>query len=893
MTPEISIESLSKYLQFYLVVDSNDTVVSLGGNMINGFSIPVNSKLFELFYVYENDRLLQSLKLINKGIPIKFRHKGNRIKDFYCELVSNDDNIHVFVSGSYISNDVNTSLNLHSSNANSLWQVISNNNADGLLQNAMDYYYANDVDIRQFTEILVEANSSITLSNQKGNVMWCNQHFCELTGRSYNEIIGIRPRHSMYGTKSIYVDTSYVDKNVQTGKPFYFENIGYHKSGKEYWFSTLVYPVYNNKNEIVGRIHIMKDITNVKLKELNAEENENILRLALDASNAGVWSYNIKLGDFYLSDKANSILELTEGKNKYSVDYIISLLSYRDRLLLSKSLSALSINEPNFDYELNIKTLISKKRITLKVKSKVIQWNSLNEAIVLVGTINDITKEKNYISEIEKQRLFYHSLLDKLPADVVMWTPDHRYRFINKTAITDDTVREWLIGKDDFDYCSFRGINIEIAKKRRAAFNKILEQKLPVRFIERFEKAGIFYKLRVMHPILDADGNVELVIGYGSDITEQIENEQYAKMQELRIKQFLDIAKEGIFRVNKDGSIEGYSNTLLSLLDINEIPVNSNIIEYFDSENKIILSQAISNLSQENKTVDGLIKNHSSSEKEKIYEFTLTLIEQDNSNVEILGRISDITDVFNNEKNLKANIEKEIYLNKYKSQFIRISSHELRTPLAIIKSNSELLDYYISSTTAVNNDKLRVYLERIVSQVDNMTEILNQLLMISKIEDGNLALSFAHVDLKNFIINEIAPRFIPYKDDRTLSISISDTIGLISADPSLLKLALFNLLQNAFKYSYDRPSPILKVDKYEKEIVIIITDFGIGVPEAELNKLFQSFYRASNVGTISGTGIGLVVVDFVVKKHGYSIDFNSVENEGTEVKITIPLEKSF
>lgn len=882
MRANVDINLLSNHLCFYVAVDVDNIVVEVGG-LYSNFNYTVPCNVFDLFTIKINDELITSISQTKQGESYLFQLVENKFQILNCNLITVNDGIHIFCGSRHdTSNNQKNIINTYN-----FWDVFTSYKNDTILLSALNYYYERNVSTDFFSEIILDSTASVTLSNEQGNVMWCNDNFQKLTGRDKGEIIGIRPRQSMYGKKSVFIDTKFVDANVNERKPFYFENIGYNKKGDEYWFSAIVYPVINMNHDIVGRIHVMRDITSIKIKELNAEENENILKLALEATNAGVWTLNLKTGQISVSEKGNDLLGIT-GTTQHNIEAILNVFKASEKRKLIKKILSLTPDLPDFSEEIeHFSKYVNDIRI-LFIKGKVIKHDSINQSVVIVGTIFDITNEKNYTKEIERQKLFYHTILNNLPSDVVMWSIDHRYQFVNKTAVSDDYTRNWLVGKDDFEYCEMKGIDKELAFSRRREFNTMLNTRQPVRFIEKFNKGKNIYKLRILHPFININNDIEFVIGYGIDISEQIENEQYAKLQEARIRQFLDITKEGVFRINLQGSLLAYNKTLLSLLMIDNELIDKNLLNYFTKEVRNKLTSEISALSITKPVSEGEFSFIAKNGEERIYEYSISLIHNELSEPELLGRLNDITKVYHNERILKANIEKEIYLNKYKSQFIRITSHELRTPLAIIKSNSELLDYHTSNKS--NNDILRldVYIDRIIKQVDDMSEILNQLLMISKIEDGNLPLSVAEIDLNNFILNEVVVNYLPYKDGRSLYVNAPKNIGYVKADVSLFKLALKNIIENAFKYSIDKEAPTLQLIRDNGGLIIKIVDNGIGIPQMEIKELFKSFYRASNVGAISGTGIGLVLVDFFVKKHGFSLKIDSKLNVGTSVEIFIP-----
>ena len=134
----------------------------------------------------------------------------------------------------------------------------------------------------------------------------------------------------------------------------------------------------------------------------------------------------------------------------------------------------------------------------------------------------------------------------------------------------------------------------------------------------------------------------------------------------------------------------------------------------------------------------------------------------------------------------------------------------------------------------------------------------------------------------------IKNNFDPYLDGRNIILEMGDNITTWNLDPKLLKHTLINLIMNAFKYSYARPNPVLSVSANEKEIEFKVRDFGIGIHADEIGSLFKVFYRASNVGIISGTGVGLMIVDYAVKKHNGRVEISSKINEGSVFSIHIP-----
>jgi len=734
-----------------------------------------------------------------------------------------------------------------------------------------------------------DSRYAITVSDNDGTVVWCNSGFEVMSGRSFDEIIGKRPRDAIYGKRSVYIDKNFVDVNVARGEPFYFENIGYTKDGREFWFGVVVHPVFNSRNEIIGRVHLLKDISVSKLRELHQEENENLLTLALEASRVGVWSYDILAEEISVSDIYKSIIGY--GKDgKIGIAEFTEIMHPEDLALFRDIIqNRLQKGRPGFAFE--GRYLVHGKYRYFNMRGNCIQWGSDGRPTKLVGTQRDITEDKAQAQGLEKQKMFYHNIIDKLPADIVICSPEQKYQYINKHAISDDYTRHWMIGRDDFDYCQIKGIADDLAENRRKVFRQAVTTGEQVSYLEKKVPAEVGapqYFMHIFSPLFGEDGNPELVIGYGVDVTEQVQNEQYALLQEKRIKNFLDIALDGIFSCDKDGRINSFNRSFVKIMGIEEAQcLDANFYSLLAPAEGTVMAYKASILMHSGASQSGILTIDSQYGAGKKYLDYSLIPDAKEGQDGFLGRISDITDVVLKERHMQQIIENEVQLNKNKSQFIHITSHELRTPLAIIQSNSELLELLFANPVVMARKNPVQLTQRIIQEVETMTDILNQLMLVSRIETGGVEINKEPVDVPEYLL-AIAASFRPFTDGRSLEVKVGPEVGSWNLDAKILRHALMNLIGNAFKYSYGRENPVMSVYIRDGKLTISISDKGIGIPDGEINALFRMFYRASNVGVISGTGIGLMVVSYVVQKHNGLITVSSKLNEGTVFTLSIP-----
>ena len=236
------------------------------------------------------------------------------------------------------------------------------------------------------------------------------------------------------------------------------------------------------------------------------------------------------------------------------------------------------------------------------------------------------------------------------------------------------------------------------------------------------------------------------------------------------------------------------------------------------------------------------------------------------------------------EEDLQDALAKERELNDLKSRFVSTASHEFRTPLSTILSSASLIEKY---TEGDQQDKRKRHIDRIKSSVSNLTDILDDFLSLSKIEEGKVAVEqkLVQIDvLLEQIIDEIRPI---KKEGQKIRVNLQPEKFAIYTDPKLLKNILFNLLSNAIKYT-DHGTITCSIERKDEVLQLQVQDEGIGIPKEEQKYLFERFFRASNATDSQGTGLGLNIVHQYVGLLEGEISFESEEGEGTTFTIEIP-----
>jgi PAS domain S-box-containing protein len=261
-------------------------------------------------------------------------------------------------------------------------------------------------------------------------------------------------------------------------------------------------------------------------------------------------------------------------------------------------------------------------------------------------------------------------------------------------------------------------------------------------------------------------------------------------------------------------------------------------------------------------------------------------IDPDDLSKGIIWTYLGITERKRAEEEIRGALEKERELNELKSRFVSMTSHEFRTPLATILSSAELLEQY--SDRLPPGEKAELH-RSIRAAVERMTKMLDNVLTIGKAEANMLQFSPAPTDLEAFCARLADEMRLTAGERHTLEFSYEGDRGLVRADEKLLRHALTNLLANAFKYSPEGGNVEFRVRVAGGEAGFEVRDQGIGIPPEDQARLFETFHRARNVGTIAGTGLGLAIVKKSLDLHGGSVSVESAPGEGTVFRVRIPL----
>ena len=517
------------------------------------------------------------------------------------------------------------------------------------------------------------------------------------------------------------------------------------------------------------------------------------------------------------------------------------------------------------------------------------------------GTLNDTTHEHLANERMLSQKNFYENILNQIPADIAVMTPDKRYIFVNPAAVKDPDVRKWIIGKNMSEYCSYRNRDQSLARFREQSIDAAISKKSYDDVEEEFRHPDgtLHYHLRRHSAILDENGQVKNIIGYGIDITEQKEARKILTLTASRLTTLIRSMNTGIVVEDQNRKIVVANEKFCDLFAVQSTPAELQGIDCNDSTKQWM--QLAKDPAGFAKRIDEILSKKEIVLQDEI-EFAdgrimerdfVPILENGNTYLGHLWQYRDITQRLQMESQLKEAKETAEQSLRAKEQFLANMSHEIRTPMNAILGMSNLL--LKTDLTPKQNQ----YLEAIHNSSKNLLVIINDILDFSKIEAGKLELEKVGFRMKKLITSTL-DSFLYSAAEKSLSLNYEikelDEVVLLG-DPVRMSQIIINLVSNAIKFTEQGGINVAVKKVSDRDNIVkvqfSVMDTGIGIPEDKLNTIFDSFTQA-DVGVsrkYGGTGLGLSISKKLVEIQGGKIEVQSRVNMGTSFIFELTFER--
>jgi signal transduction histidine kinase len=543
--------------------------------------------------------------------------------------------------------------------------------------------------------------------------------------------------------------------------------------------------------------------------------------------------YNITINDF--------------SQHDYIIEYLFLQQSSQKSLFESRRLMD-SMTEKNLQLE-EQKSEIEKKQNAIK---------------------SSLLQLQNKEQEIKEQKLFYEFILNNLPADLAVFSPDHKYLFINPAGIKNTEMRNFMIGKDDFDYCQLKGIDNKLAVERRAKFNELVRTK---KFIE-WEDVNVLENgvkqitLRKIGPIYDEHNALKMVIGYGIDITER------KIAEEITIK-----AKKEVENINlnlkKLVSEETQKNLTLSksLTDYEKMATIGELASGIAHDLNTPLSSIRNGSEAANFTINSILQ-------ELIWKCTREqlnfAIQRASSNNESSIFTSGL-ELMRLSKNFSVYLSGK-FTNYPEIEIKEISSAFVRARIDI--NEEELIDQIMNSSNSLSFLKLIENLQTYISFVNSIEISSNRALNVVndlRLNIKNQNSTKSHVNLKENLSSVLNIFNFELEQKVKVDLKIADSIVIYGYDIKLFQL-WSNIIKNALEaMESNKGDKLLKISASETKdtISVSIKNNGPAIPIENQHKIFEKFY-STKVG-LSSSGLGMSIVKNIITDHGAKILLESTD----------------
>lgn len=585
------------------------------------------------------------------------------------------------------------------------------------------------------------------------------------------------------------------------------------------------------------------------------------------------------------------------------------------------------ISHPGFDTNLfsttkKFNSYFNSEKLKLKNIFRIDEDNpTLNIYVLLFTAINEKTKEKEKTntwlnqlwkeidftySKSEEPDLFFETV-ERVEAIIYSFSVEEK-KFL---FISGELERLMGLNKDELfenPLKAFRPIDLEEMKKVKTYLYSLMggvKGKIELRIIDKHGNIRWIENSSV--PVFK-NGKVASIDGRIHDITNEYNNRLLLQRSEEKLRSIFETADDLIFILDENGNFVSVNTNGALLLEYTPSEMNGkHIMSFVPNTLKGKIAGSFSEILKKESAKKYEWTFISKYGKKVLLEMRVKPVYEKNSIVGIVGFGRDISYFEENRdkidelngKLIEANrliaLERDRArhkisvleeLNRLKNEFVSSISHELRTPLASIIGFAET----IASDNDMPDSMRSEFNSIILTEAKRLANLINDVLDISKIERGSITLNKKKFDLIE-VLNPVIQSFIKKANEKSLffTYELPSEEVFIHGDKERIEQIFENVIDNAVKFNHEKGRIAVFARVMNKDVEIIVSDTGVGIPKKDLPFIFQKFYKVSRPGTETpGTGLGLSIVKQIVDLHKGFVTIISEEKQGTTVVIKLP-----
>ncbi len=673
-----------------------------------------------------------------------------------------------------------------------------------------------------------------------------------------------------------------------------------HKNGSIVHTENTVTCMFNQQGE-VEIIGVSRDITERKRTEQTLRENEERLRLSLQAANQGLYDLNVQTGDAVVNREYAEMLGYEYETFVETNQYWIERLHPDDREIAANAYADyVSGLRPDYRVEFRQRTKDGGWKWILSL-GRVIEYDEEGKPLRMLGTHTDITERKRADEELRTSEERYRSLIENMNDIVMEVDANGNYCYLspNFSSISDYSPEEELgdsalkhIHPEDLPMV-LQKLGQAFTSERQSATYRVQKRNGEWRWLETVGK-----------PFPALDGSIHLIT-VARDITERKQAEEALRRNEHVLRLFVEHSPASIAMFDRDMRYIVASRRYLTdyrlpdqdLTGRSHYDVFPEITGRWKEIHQRCLQGAV-----EKKEEDPFPREDGTLDWVR-WEIRPWYEEADRVGGIILFSevITDRKQIQDDLRLLNVSLEQRVtertmelsYASRAKDEFLANMSHELRTPLNAILGLSESL---LEQRRGPLNERQIQSIELVASSGRHLLSLINDILEVSKIEAGKLDLHTDTVSVKELCASSLNfIKELALKKLIAVDFVCEESISTLEADPQRLKQILINLLTNAVKFTPERGRVGLQVstNAASDRILFAVSDTGIGIPQEDLKKLFIPFTQldSSLARQYAGTGLGLSLVQKLTKAHGGSVQVESEVGRGSRFTVVLPFNQ--
>lgn len=792
-----------------------------------------------------------------------------------------------------------------------------------------------------FRALIENSTDAITTLDEDGTITYESASVTRVLGYTPEERIGQNAFAYLHpDDKSIL--TLFAQIIHQPGQAITGQLRYQHKDGSWRWVESTGMNLLHDPS-IRAIVTNYRDVTERRQVRQALESNEERLRLALAAAKLGVWEWNLQTNTILWSPECTNIVHgIYQNQTFDSYQQLV----HPDDIshLLTKTNHAINHNVP---YQADYRIMSAADEVRWVSNLGQVSYDHQNKPLRMIGIIQDITERKQVEKNLEEQRRHFHDLFENSPmatwledfTGVIKWMNRLRQQGItnlrafltnhtdelemalnliqvvdvNQAAVAQNAAQSKAHLIANLDQLLGKEAHNDLISELEALWHGYTQFEFELNGF-RLDGTPLVVIIRLDIPKHGDEPDYSRVFITSAEITQLKLAQNALREKESRLGNIVNSAMDAIITVDEKHQIVLFNKAAEQIFGCSDAEALGQPLERFvPPEFRARHSEDIRRFGKTD--ITSRTMGHLGTQVALRANGESFPIEASISHTEIEGKqlftviLRDVTErkrmeaaLIKEREQLALRVEERTadlrqanaelaHANRLKDEFLSSMSHELRTPLNAILILSESMEEGVYGP--LNNKQIET-LHTVIESGQHLLALINDILDLSKIEAGKLELQWGQVNVEQLCAAAIRLNREPaLKKKLHLSVAIESRHATIEADERRLKQVLVNLLSNAVKFTPENGAIGLHVhdDPSGKAICFTVWDNGIGIAPESISKLFQPFVQldSSLSRRYGGTGLGLALVDRLIKAHGGTIMVESQLNEGSRFMCTLPI----